>query len=115
MVSIRATDSSSAGSPTSSSPAMKPSSAAPTQTMMGKRSITLSNSALPNMTSGMLMARPSTSSVVSPMAAAATATTLSRLMTRSAIMMVRIATSSEPWPFSAPSSSPSGSSSDTPI
>ncbi|KAG0730834.1 hypothetical protein G6F23_015903 [Rhizopus arrhizus] len=83
--------------------------------MIGKRSMTFNSSVLPKMTKGMLMARPKTSKVVSPIAAAATATTLSRLMTRSAIMIVRIAVSRLPCVLPAPSSSPSGNSSVTPM
>ena len=48
--------------------------------------------ALPKTTMGILMARPNMSKVVLPFAAAATAMTLSKLMTKSAIRMVLIAT-----------------------
>ena len=56
--------------------------------MIGKRSISVSSRRLAKTTSGIEMARPRISSSVLPLAAAATAITLSRLITRSAIRIV---------------------------
>ena len=80
----------------------------------GKRSMSFSSSVAPKMTSGIEMARPRISRRMLPPAAAATAMTLSRLMTRSAIRMVLIADNS--WVLASISaSSSSGTSSFTPI
>ena len=53
--------------------------------------MTCSRTLLPKMIIGMLSNRPMTSSIVSPLAAAAMAITLSRLITASATTMVRTA------------------------
>src|SRR4051812_27280679 len=76
--------------------------------------MSLSSSVAPKMTSGIEMARPRINRVTLPPAAAATAITLSRLITRSATRMVLIAASN--WSLALMSSSPSsGISSFTPI
>ena len=61
---------------------------------MGKRAIKRMKIWLPTTTMGMLMTSPNTMSGPLPFAAAATATTLSRLITRSATMIVHTAVSS---------------------
>ena len=73
-----------AGSVAMTSPAIQPSSAAPAQTRIGSLSSSAMISAAPATIRGMLIARPRTSSGTLPLAAAATAMTLSRLMTMSA-------------------------------
>ena len=88
---MRSTQGLSIGSVTAMSPATQPSSAAPSVMMTGKRSISTSSMRLANTTSGIEIARPMTSSTVLPLAAAATAITLSRLITRSASRIVLIA------------------------
>ena len=80
------------------SPATQPSRAAPRAMMTGKRSISFRIRVLPKMISGMLMTRPKTSRGTLPLAAAATPTTLSRLMTRSATTMVLMAAARPAWP-----------------
>src|SRR5262249_32883225 len=82
--------------------------------MIGKRSMSLTSSVAPKMTMGIEIARPITMSTQFPPAAAATAITLSRLITRSAMRMVRIA--SHRLSLASTSSSPSsGTSSLMPI
>ena len=88
---LASTQSLTAGSVTAISPATQPSSAPPIVMMIGQRSMNFMSSVLPKITSGMLMSRPRISSVRLPFAAAATAITLSRLITRSAMRIVRIA------------------------
>src|ERR1700674_5743893 len=66
------------------SPAIQPSSAAPAHTKIGRRLSSAMISAAPATISGMLIARPRINSGALPLAAAATAITLSRLMTISA-------------------------------
>ena len=61
----------------------------------------------PPMSTPSEMARPRISSTILPWAVAATAITLSRLITRSAIRMVRMAVIMEPWPLASPSPSSS--------
>src|SRR5207247_945693 len=103
-----------AASVTSIWPATQPTNAPPIVMMTGKRSISFSSSVAPKMTSGIEMARPRISRRMLPPAAAATAMTLSRLITRSAIRMVLIADNS--WVLASISaSSSSGTSSFTPI
>ena len=98
------------GSVISISPATQPSNAAPPVMMTGKRSISLTKTVLPKMISGMLIARPMNTSTSSPLAAAATPITLSRLITRSAIRMVRMATNRLLLVSKPSSPSPSGTS-----
>ena len=106
----------SATSLTMVSPPTQPIRPAPNQMMIGKRSISLIMSWLPKMTKGMLMAKPRISKVMLPLAAAATAITLSRLITRSATRIVRMAAIKPLCLFSPSSSSSSPSLSNcTPI
>src|SRR3954469_11123805 len=72
------------GSVAITSPAIQPSSAAPAHTRTGSFASSAMISAAPATIKGTLMARPSTSKGALPLAAAATAMTLSRLMTMSA-------------------------------
>src|SRR6185369_15079821 len=70
------------------SPAIQPSRPAPAHTSAGRRVSSAMISAAPATISGTLMARPRTSKGMLPLAAAATAMTLSRLMTMSAIATI---------------------------
>ncbi len=77
--------------------------------------MTFSSRVLAKITSGMLIARPMMSSGMLPLATAATPITLSRLMTRSAIRMVRMAVAMSETAAPVPSPSSSGSSNCTAI
>jgi hypothetical protein len=72
-------------------PPIQPSSAAPPTITIGKRSISFSTNRLPQTMIGMLTTRPNTTSTRLSLAAAAMPITLSRLITASAMTMVRIA------------------------
>src|SRR5687767_1744809 len=78
----------------------------PTQMIQPKRFIRRASRPLPQMTIGIERPMPKMTSVMSPCAAAATARTLSRLMTASATMMIQIASMSEVPCFTWPSASP---------
>ena len=80
-----------AGSLTMSSPAIQPRRAAPAQTSAGAFVNNHMTSVAPKMINGIEVRRPMMISVQLPFAAAAIATTLSRLMTRSAMAIVRTA------------------------
>src|SRR5512139_1960037 len=106
-----------AGSVAISSPAIQPSSAPPATTTSGKRSISRRMIFEPTTTSGIDTTRPKISSAMLPFAAPATPITLSRLITKSAIITVftappSVALPSISWPSPPPSS---GSSSLMPI
>jgi len=92
------------------SPAIQPSNAAPAQTRIGSLLSTAMIRAAPATIKGMLMASPRINSGTLPLAAAATAITLSRLMTMSAI--ATICTAAHRWAADCtPSSSPSSGTS----
>ena len=78
-------------SPAITSPAIQPINAAPTRPSHEKRSSSLAIRVAPTMMIGIEMTRPITIRVKSPLAAAAMAMALSRLITASATMMVQIA------------------------
>ena len=80
----------------------------------GKRSISFINIALPKRINGIVMTSPTNSMPKCPFAAPAMPSTLSRLMTMSAMMIVFTASQKLSLSLTLPSSS-SGSSSLTPI
>src|SRR5258705_8034447 len=100
-----------AGSVAITSPAIQPSRPAPAQTRAGSRVSSAMISAAPATIRGTLMASPRTSKGMLPLAAAATAMTLSRLMTMSAIATICTAAHRCAAACTSPSSSSSGTSS----
>ena len=79
------------GSVTSISPATHPKTPAPAVMMTGNRCINFINIVAPKTTNGMLTARPMTSNATLSLATPATASTLSRLITKSAMSTALIA------------------------
>ena len=100
-----------AGSVAMTSPATQPSKAAPAHTRPGMRVSSAMISAAPATIKGTLIARPITSRGMLPLAAAATAMTLSRLITMSAIATIRTAAHRCAAASTSPSPSCSGTSS----